>query len=526
MTEVYKRCNAAMIEPANFREAAKSEVWRNAMQEEINMIEKNGTWELVDRPKTRRVIQVKWIFKRKLRPDGSVYKHKARLVVKGFAQQYGMDFSDTFAPVARHDTIRILLALAAQFEWRIYQLDVKSAFLNGWLNEEIFVEQPEGYEVKGQVHKVYLLRKALYGLKQAPRAWYNRINEYLMSLGYARSANEHTLYVRRKENECTIISLYVDDLLIMGSSSNQLIDFKSTMHKEFEMTDLGEMSYFLGMEIHQSHHGIFVNQKRYTTQILHKYNMDKCKPVDTPLAVNLKLSKDDGAEKVDETMYRSIIGCLLYLTATRPDLMFAASVLSRFMSNPSEIHLKAAKRVLRYVKGSVELGIWFKKAEKLQLIGYSDSDWAGCIDDMRSTSGYVFFLNSGAVCWHSKKQDTTAQSTAEPEYISAAAAVNQAIWLRKVMLDLRQIQEEPTVIFCDNQSAVAMAKNPILHGKTKHIKIKFHAVREVESNAEVKLIHCRGEDQLADIMTKGLPKTKFESLRLRLGVSSKLIKEE
>ncbi|XP_031258761.1 uncharacterized protein LOC116116853 [Pistacia vera] len=181
------------------------------------------------------------------------------------------------------------------------------------------------------------------------------------------------------------------------------------MHNEFEMTDLGEISYFLRMEIHQSHNGIFVNQMRFANEILHKFDMDRCKPVDTTLVVNLKLSKDDGAEKVDEKMYRSVIGCVLYLTATRPDLMFATSVLSRFMTSPSEIHLKAAKRVLRYVKGSAELGIWFKKTENLQLIGYLDSDWAGCIDDMRSTLGYVFFLNSRAICWHSKKQETTAQ---------------------------------------------------------------------------------------------------------------------
>ncbi|XP_031256169.1 uncharacterized protein LOC116114160 [Pistacia vera] len=180
------------------------------------------------------------------------------------------------------------------------------------------------------------------------------------------------------------------------------------MRNEFEMTGLGEMSYFLGMEIHQSHHSIFVNERRFANEILHKFNMGSCKPVDTPLVVNLKLSKDDGTEKVDEKMYRSMIGCLLYWTATRPDLMFATSVLSRFMTSSSKIHLKAAKRVLRYVKGSVELGIWLKKTENLQLIGYSYSDWAGCIDDMRSTSCYVFFLNSRAICWHSKKQDTTA----------------------------------------------------------------------------------------------------------------------
>ncbi|XP_031277700.1 uncharacterized protein LOC116136136 [Pistacia vera] len=241
--------------------------------------------------------------------------------------------------------------------------------------------------MEGQENKFCLLRKALYGLKQAPRAWL--------------------------EGEFTKVSLYVDDLLIMGSSSIQLEKFKMAMHNEFEMTDLGEMSYFLGMEIHQSQHGIFVSQKKFANEILHKFDMDRCKPVDTLLVANLKLSKDDGAVKIDEKMYRSLIGCLLYLTATRPDLMLATSILSRFMSSPSEIHLKATKRVLRYIKGSVELGVWFKKTKNLPLIGYSDSDRVRCINDMRSTSGYVFFLNSGAICWLSKKQDTISESIVE-----------------------------------------------------------------------------------------------------------------
>ena len=214
------------------------------------------------------------------------------------------------------------------------------------------------------------------------------------------------------------------------------------------------------------------------------------------------------------------------MTATRPDLMYTTSLLSRFMSKPSEMHYKAAKRVLRYIKGTTELGIWFRRAEKFSLIGYSDSDWAGSVDDMRSTSGYVFFVNHGVFSWLSKKQETVAQSTAEAEYISAAAATNQAIWLRKILTDLRLNQDESTTIYCDNMSTVAIAKNPILHGRTKHIKIKYHAVREAEQSKEISLVHCLGENQVADIMTKGLNKSKFEEFRLKLGVSSMNIKEE
>ncbi|XP_031280328.1 uncharacterized protein LOC116138799 [Pistacia vera] len=219
-----------------------------------------------------------------------------------------------------------------------------------------------------------------------------------------RSPNEHTLYVRELEGELVIVSLYVDDLLITGSISSQLDEFKKVMHSEFKMSDLGEMPYFLGMEINQASCRIFVNQRKYANEVLKKFGMDKCKPVDTPLVANQKLSKEDGVVRIDEGLYRSLIGCLLYLTATKLDLMYATSLLSRFMSNPSEIHLRVAKRVVRYIKGIPEFGVWFKRFEDFQLVRYSDSDWAGSIDDIRSTSDYMFFLDSGAACWLSKKK--------------------------------------------------------------------------------------------------------------------------
>lgn len=252
--------------------------------------------------------------------------------MKGYALQFRVDFSDTFAPFARLDTIRILLAITAHFKWKIFQMYLKSAFLNGWLNEKIFVEQPERYIVEGQEDKLYLFRKTLYGLKQAPRAWYSRINEYLMSLGFERSPNEHTLYVREIDDEKIFISLYVDDLLVTGTNSTRLQDFKNELHKEFEMNDLGEMSFFLGMEVWQSANGIFVSQKKYANELLKKFAMKNCKPVNTPLVKNLKLCKNDGAAKVEETKYKSMVGCLLYLTVARPDIMYAVSLISRFMN--------------------------------------------------------------------------------------------------------------------------------------------------------------------------------------------------
>ncbi|XP_031263008.1 uncharacterized protein LOC116121206 [Pistacia vera] len=263
--------------------------------------------------------------------------------------------------------------------------------------------------------------------EKAPRAWYSRINDHLLNLDFVRSPNEYTLYIREAEDDLMIISLYVDDLLVIGSNETQVDEFKKSMQSEFEMTDLGGMSYFLGMEIDQHVDGIFVNLRRYASEVLKKFCMENCKPVNLPLVPNLKLSKNEDGEKVDEGLYRSLIGCLLYLTATRPDLMYATSLLSRFMSNPTETHFKIAKSVLRYVTGSTDYGVWFKRSEDFSLIGYSDSDWAGSTDDMRSTSGFAFFMNHGAICWLSRKQETVAISTAEVEYISATAAVNQAI---------------------------------------------------------------------------------------------------
>jgi len=322
-------------------------------------------------PKDRKVIGVKWVFKTKFNPDGSVNKHKARLVVKGYAQIWGVDFSETFAPVARLDTIRMILALAAQQGWKVHQLDVKSAFLNGVLQEEIYVEQPEGFVTPGQEEKVYLLRKALYGLRQAPRAWYSKMDEHLLGLGFKKSLSESTLYVKKLVSDLVVVSLYVDDMLVTGSNSAQITAFKQEMMKMFEMTDLGEMSYFLGMEVRQTQNEVFIYQKKYLKEILRRFNMEECKSVSTPMGHKEKLQKNDGLVPADEKVYRSLIGCLMYLTATRPDIMFPVSVLSRFLNCASELHMVAAKRVLRC---TLSYGIKFCRVQEFKLQGYFDSD--------------------------------------------------------------------------------------------------------------------------------------------------------
>ncbi|KAM7516070.1 hypothetical protein LguiA_005653 [Lonicera macranthoides] len=526
LSDVYQRCNVAVREPAGYEEAATDQKWIAAMKEELKMIEKNQTWELVERPKHKKAIGVKWVYRTKLNPDGSVNKYKARLVVKGYAQMFGVDFSETFAPVSRLDTIRMLLALAAQKGWVIHQMDVKSAFLNGYLEEEIFVEQPEGFVSQGQEEKVYRLKKSLYGLKQAPRSWYSRIDAHLVNLGFDKSLSESTLYIKKVDDEILVVSLYVDDLLVTGSSKELIDKFKEEMKDVFEMTDLGRMTFFLGLQVNQKKNEIFLCQHKYAKEILKKFNMEGCKPNATPMNQKEKFCSEDGAEKVDERLYRSLIGCLMYLTATRPDIMHAVSLLSRYMHCASEIHFQSAKRILRYVKGTIDYGVRFSQVKNFSLHGYSDSDWAGCVDDMRSTSGYCFSFGSGIFSWCSKKQEVIAQSTAEAEYVAAAAAVNQALWIRKLMIDLHMEQQEGTQIFVDNQAAISIANNPVFHGKTKHFKIKLYFLREVQREGEVQLIHCQTQNQSADILTKALPKSRYEFLRQKLGVCSSRVKEE
>ncbi|CAL8994830.1 unnamed protein product, partial [Prunus brigantina] len=410
----------SVIEPENYEEASKYTAWNKAMEAEMEMIEKNETWELVNIPTEKPVIGVKWVYKTKLNLDGSIQKHKARLVVKGYAQKPGIDFNETFAPVARVDTIRTLIALAAQKEWKLYQLDVKFAFLNGVLKEEVYVDQPDRFLIGHSEDKVYRLKKALYGLKQAPRAWYEEINSYLIDCGYVISTSEATLYCKTKENSGTlIVSIYVDDLMYTGSSGELMAEFKSEMMRMYEMTDLGLLYHFLDMAVIQTEQSIFISQHKYALTLLSKFGLKQCKRVSTPLVASEKLCKDDGSDPADENEYRQIVGSLLYLTATRPDIMFAASLLARFMHCPTKKHYGTAKRVLRYIQGTIDFGIQYQKGKEAVLVGYCDSDWSGSQDDMRSTSGYAFSFGSGVFSWASVKQHSVAFSTAEAKYVSA-----------------------------------------------------------------------------------------------------------
>ncbi|GJZ60536.1 retrovirus-related pol polyprotein from transposon TNT 1-94 [Tanacetum coccineum] len=514
-----QRVNVAMFsslaEPTNYHDAAQEECWRHAMKLEIEAIEKNNTWELCDLPPDATAIEVKWVFKVKLDKDGNVDKHKARLVVKGYAQKQGVDYSEVFAPVARWDTIRTIFAFAAQRGMKIHQLDVKSAFLYGMLEETVFVEQPQGFEVQGKEKKVYRLRKALYGLKQAPRAWYRRIEGYFLKEGFKKCPYEPTLFVKSvKENdEFLIVSIYVDDLIITGTTLALIEKFKTSMKSEFEMSDMGEMRYFLGVEVNQGEDGIHINQQKYAREILQRFNLEYCNSVKNPIVPGCTLVKNNQSGFVDATLYKQMVGCVMYLAITRPDIMFVVAQLCRHMDAPTEQHMSAMKKLFRYVQGTKELGIFYKKAASDMLIAYSDSDYAGDYDTRRSTSGYVCFLSGAAIAWSSKRQPIVTLSTTEAEFVAATACACQVVWLRRMFEHIGLTQEEGTVINCDNMSTIKISKNPVMHSRSKHIDVRYFFLRDLVNEGTIKLKYCNTQAQVADIMTKPLKAEQFVKLR-------------
>ncbi|KAH9681306.1 hypothetical protein KPL71_026926 [Citrus sinensis] len=403
------------------------------------------------------------------------------------------DEKETFAPVARMETIRTVLALAAQMELNVFQLDVKSAFLNGEIEEEVYVEQPKGYEVKGEENKVYRLRKALYGLKQAPRAWNSRIDRYFVKNGFDRSSSEPSLYVKKEGTDFLIVCLYVDDLIYCGTSLKMVQEFKKSMLDEFEMTDLGLMKYFLGIQVKQPRGKIFFCQEKYVEDLLKKFHMFKCKPAPTPMGLNEKLKHDEKEEKADARIYRSLVGSLIYLTNSRPDILHSVSVLSRFMNDPRKSHYIAAKRILRYLQGTKKQGIMYEKEDNCKLVGFTDSDWAGSLDDRKSTSGYLFCLGTNVISWSSRKQKSVALSSTEAEYIAATESACEAVWLGRILKDLQFNQDAATTIYCDNMSAIALTKNPV-----------FHYIRDLVSKGEVNMEFISTNEQPSDFLTKAI----------------------
>lgn len=401
----------------------------------------------------------------KQNPDGSINKYKSRLVARGFSQVPGVDYFETFAPVMHLTSLRFLIAFANARGMTLQHMDVKTAFLNGKLHEEIFMRQPEGFVEKGKERMVCKLQKSLYGLKQSSRCWNTVLNAFLEKQGFTKSPADQCVYWRERRQDgercLTVVGVYVDDLVIGSDTAGDLQQVKECLSKRFEMSELGPLAFILGIQVKRHHGKTFICQAKYAREILQKYGMQDCKPASTPREVGEQLPKRNTQEDpIEQTKYQSLIGSLMYLMlATRPDIANAVNSVAQHASNPGQEHWTAAKRVLRYIKGTVDFGIMYgKKQAKTQLIGYTDADWAGDKNDRKSTSGYAFTYGGGPVSWSAKKQGSVALSTAETEYIATGHAVQGVIWLRELM-GTSDRHVEPTILYADNQSAIALTKN-------------------------------------------------------------------
>jgi hypothetical protein len=420
------------------------------------------------------------VFKVNRDEHGNIVRYKARLVVKGYAQREGNDYTEVFAPVARMETMRLMLALAVAEGWEMHHMDVKTAFLNGDLQEEVYVQQVLGFEVTGQEHKVLKLHKALYGLHQAPRAWNQKLYEKLVALGFVKCPSEHAIYCRGSGADRLVVGVYVDDLVITGANNNNIKKFKVQMASVFKMSDLGLLTYYLGIEVKQEQEGITLSQGSYARKILEKGGMLGCNPVHVPMQAKLKLSSKGNSPYVDATEYRSLIGSLRYLVNTRPDLAFSVGYVSRFMEKPQEEYLMAVKHILRYIAGTVDSGVFYprRRGGKAELKGFSDSDLAGCLDSRKSISGVLFFLGESPISWQSSKQKVVAMSSCEAEYIAAATAACQAVWLARVLAEILGTKISKPMLRVDNKSAISLTKNHVHHDRSKHIELKYHAIRD------------------------------------------------
>lgn len=518
-------------EPTSFTEALDSpnhKEWMDAMREEMTSMEKNHVWELVQLPTHRKSIGSKWVYKIKRKADGSVDKFKARLVAKGFTQIAGLDFDETFSPVVRFASIRLLLALVAHLDLELVQMDVKTAFLNGTLGEEIYMDQPIGFVSKGQEDKVCRLKRSIYGLKQSSRQWYFRFHEAITSFGFTMVDEDHCVYVQKTSEGITFLSLYVDDILLAGNNMEMINTTKEWLSSVFEMKDLGEARYVLGVEIirNRSKRLLGLSQKSYIGNVLERFRMHNSKPVDTPVEKGLFLSldqcpkTDEERKEMSKVPYASAIGSLMYaMLCTRPDICFAVGLVSRYQSNPGLAHWQAVKRILRYLRGTSDLVLCFQGGN-MRLQGYSDADFSGDLDESKSTSGYAFILGGGAISWCSKKQDCVALSTMEAEYVACCLAVQEAIWLKSFLHDLNVTPkvDEPVDMHCDNTAAIQFAKDPKFHKKSKHIRRRFHFVREAIRKKDVVINYIPTSMMVADPLTKPIPKSAFVAHVKNLGL--------
>jgi hypothetical protein len=479
--------------------------WLAAMQDEMTALSKNNTWTLVDLPKGYRAIKNKWILKTKYDASGKLVKRKARLVAKGFTQRYGIDYNETYSPVVRYTSIRVLISIAIQKKMEIYQMDAVTAFLQGDLDENIFMVQPEGYN--DGTGRVCHLKKSLYGLKQAGKCWNKTLNEMLQRYGLIQSLNDQCLYVSQSAD--LIVAIYVDDLLILYKNEQVLDSLKSALMNSFEMKDLGKAKSIIGMRISYAPDAILLDQSIYIDEILKRFGMEEARPVATPTESNPKSAENlDDDEDTAEVPYLEAVGSLIYLAhSTRPDIAFAVNKAAQRNSCFTSADWKAVKRIFRYLVGTKTQKLVFSRTKNQELIGYTDSDFASDSADRKSTSGFVFMLANAAISWKSVKQKIIALSSTEAEFIALTAAMQEALWLKQLMDEIH-FEIGPPKIHCDNTSTIKLAMNNNYSPRTKHIDVRVKCLNQKLANSEIELSYISTDENVADYMTKGLTKVK------------------
>ena len=512
-------------EPLTFRQAmdsSESRHWKGAVKSEMDSIVSNGTWELVDLPPGCSTIGCKWVFKRKLNPDGSIDKYKARLVAKGFRQREGIDYFDTYSPVARMTTIRMLIALASVHGLIVHQMDVKTAFLHGDLEEEIYMDQPEGFIASGNERKVCKLVKSIYGLKQAPIDWHKKFDETVLAFEFLVNESDKCVYYKVRGNECVIVCLYVDDILLFGTNIAIINETKSFLKRHFEMKDMGEASMILGIKLTQSTDGITLSQSHYIEKsILEKYGYSNCRIASTPYDPKVALVKNSSGVPVSQLRYSQIIGSLQYLAnVTRPDISYSVSKLARYTSCPNKTHWEALDRVLRYLKGTISLGLHYRRFPGV-LEGYSDASWIAKKSGSNGVTGYVFTLAGGAVSWKSSRQTLITRSTFEAELCALDATGTEAEWLHGLMSMLPVVSKPlPAIsVHCDSRTTIDKIRSVKYNAKTKrHIQVRLKSIRGLVSDRVIAIEFIGTQDNIADPLTKGLEHAVVLKSRLGMGL--------
>ena len=522
-------------EPKTYQEAInckESQKWIQAMKEEIKSLSKNNTWKLTLRPEKCKVIGCKWIFKIK---DGLTKLEppifKARLVAKGFNQVEGIDYTEIFSPVVKMKTIRMMIALAVQRDWEIEQMDVKTTFLNGDLDETIYMTQPDGFKVESEEGElVCLLKKSLYGLKQSPRQWYKKFNAVVTKVGYIRSRYDTCLYYANLNSDSVVFLLiYVDDMLIMSKDMEQISKLKRVLKSEFEMKDLGAARKILGIDILRNRikNCLILSQEKYLKQVIQKFNMNDSKEVNVPLAGHFIFSTDQSPKtdqeraEMDKIPYAEAIGSMMYMMiSTRPDIAYAVSVLSRYMANPGQEHWKGVKWLLRYLKGTSSVGLKFTKTgTKTSLEGFVDADYASNRDTRKSITSFCFLLNNCCISWKVQLQHVVALSTTEAEFMATTEAFKEGIWLKGILNEI-QMKAGKVNVYSDSQSSIHLCRNPVYHERSKHIDIRLFWIRDKIEEGELGLEKIASEENPADAGTKVLTVSKFQHCLNLLNISS------